>query len=156
MVPLVGQNWSAGLVDRVNYSLRICYIGCLAWGATAAVIMWFGADFFVSAINEDAAVMTVAVAFLHIVPLSIGFMGMMTVATHGFNALRRPIPALWLSIARLILVYLPLALIGRALFGYIGVFWATAIANLVLGIISAAWLHRLIATLTSRPDSTTA
>lgn len=156
VVPLVGQNWSAGLVDRVNYSLRICYIGCLAWGATAAMIMWFGADFFVSAINEDAAVMTVAVAFLHIVPLSIGFMGMMTVATHGFNALRRPIPALWLSIARLILVYLPLALIGRALFGYIGVFWATAIANLVLGIISAAWLHRLIATLTSRPDSTTA
>ena len=79
---------------------------------------------------------------------------MMTVATHGFNALRRPIPALWLSIARLVLVYLPLALIGRALFGYIGVFWATAIANLVLGIISAAWLKRLITTLTGSQAST--
>ena len=61
---------------------------------------------------------------------------------------------LWLSIARLVLVYLPLALIGRALFGYIGVFWATAIANLVLGIISAAWLKRLITTLTGSQAST--
>ena len=153
VVPLVGQNWSAGLVDRVNHSLRICYIGCISWGATAAVIMWFGADFFVSGINEDPAVMTVAVAFLHIVPLSIGFMGMMTVATHGFNALRRPLPALWLSLARLVLVYLPLALIGRALFGYIGIFWATAIANLVLGLISAAWLKRVITASTNKMRS---
>jgi Na+-driven multidrug efflux pump len=115
--------------------------------------MWFGADFFVSGINEDPAVMTVAVAFLHIVPLSIGFMGMMTVATHGFNALRRPLPALWLSIARLVLVYLPLALIGRALFGYIGIFWATAIANLVLGLISAVWLKRVITASTNKMRS---
>jgi len=34
------------------------------------------------------------------------------------------------------------------------VFWATAIANLVLGIISAAWLKRLITTLTGSQAST--
>ncbi|MDA1207103.1 MAG: MATE family efflux transporter, partial [Proteobacteria bacterium] len=86
----------------------------------------------------------VAIEYLHIVPLSIGFMGIMTVATHGFNALRRPMPALGLSVARLLLVYFPLALIGRVLLGYTGVFWATALANLVVGIAAALWLKAVL------------
>ena len=44
VVPLVGQNWSAGLVDRVNYSLRICYIGCLSLGRNRRrdYVVWCG------------------------------------------------------------------------------------------------------------------
>ena len=85
-----------------------------------------------------------AVAFLHIIPLSIGFMGLITIANHAFNALRRPIPALILSISRLVIVYVPLAFIGSYLYGYVGIFAATALANILVGIVAVYWYQRVM------------
>ncbi len=152
VVPLVGQNWAAQEHARVSQSLTICYIACLVWGLTAAIIMWAGAATFVRSINSDPSVLTVAVRYLHIVPISIGLMGMMTVATHGFNALRKPLPALILSVARLLVIYLPLALMARSIYGYEGIFWATAFTNLLLGIASAVWLNKMLLGLRSEPS----
>ncbi|MGB1423997.1 MAG: MATE family efflux transporter [Pseudomonadales bacterium] len=144
VVPLVGQNWAAFEHERVHQSLTICYIACLLWGLTAAIIMWVGAGTFVHSINEDPSVLAVAVLYLHIVPISLGLMGVMTVATHGFNALRKPLPALFLSVARLLVIYLPLALLARSVYGYEGIFWATAFTNILLGIASAVWLNKML------------
>ena len=139
VVPLVGQNWGARRFERVNEALRICYIACLSWGLIAAVIMWLGADFFVRLITDDANLSDTAVTFLHIVPISIGFMGLITVATHAFNALRKPAPALILSVARLLVIYIPMALLASHYFGYVGIFAATAITNILVGIIAVVW-----------------
>jgi putative MATE family efflux protein len=145
VVPLVGQNWGAMQFDRVKEVMNTCYQGCLAWGLIAAVIMWVGAPYFVNVINADPTLVASAVSFLYIVPISIGFMGMMTVATHSFNALRRPGPALMLSLARLLVFYIPMALAGSYLFGYIGVFAATAAANVLVGMLAWAWNRRVLA-----------
>lgn len=144
VVPLVGQNFSGGRIDRVRQSLFVCYSACLIWGLIAALIMWVGADIFVTGFTSTELAQFVAVEYLHIVPLSIGFMGIMTVATHGFNALRRPMPALVLSVARLLLVYLPLAFIGKAFLGYTGVFWASAGANFLVAIAGVVWLRSVL------------
>ncbi len=144
VVPLVGQNFSGGRIDRVRQSLFVCYSACLIWGLIAALIMWVGADIFVTGFTSTELAQFVAVEYLHIVPLSIGFMGIMTVATHGFNALRRPMPALVLSVARLLLVYLPLAFVGKAFLGYTGVFWASAGANFLVAIAGVAWLRSVL------------
>lgn len=143
VVPLVGQNWGAYQFDRVREALNICYQACLAWGVMAAVIMWLGAPFFVSLINADPDLVESAVAFLYIIPISIGFMGMLTVSTHSFNALRRPGPALMLSLARLLVIYIPLALIGSHFWGYVGVFIATAATNVLVGLLGYGW-NRLV------------
>jgi putative MATE family efflux protein len=139
VVPLVGQNWGARKFDRAYEALRTCYIACLIWGLMAASIMWIGAGSFVHVINEDTNLVETAVAYLHIVPFSIGFMGILIVSTHAFNALRRPLPALMLSIARLMAVYIPLALVASHYYGYVGVFAATAITNVAVGIAGVFW-----------------
>ena len=143
IIPVVGQNWGAGLFDRARLAIRTCYLACIAWGVSAATLMWFGAAFFVGLITSDAQAASVSEQYLHIVPLSIGFMGILTVANHGFNAIRRPTPALVLSIARLIAIYLPLAVIAAEIFGFIGIFWAIALANLIAGLAAAAWFRHL-------------
>ena len=142
IVPLVGQNWGARKFARAYEAMRTCYIACLVWGAMAATIMWLGAPFFVAVINSDESLVDVAVMFLYIVPLSIGFLGLINVATHSFNALLQPVPALMLSITRLVIVYLPLAFIGGQLFGYVGVFAATAITNVTVGVVAVLWNRR--------------
>ncbi len=144
VVPLVGQNWGARQFKRVQQTLTTCYIACISWGIIAAVILWFGARFFVGSISDNPDLMDSAVAFLHIIPLSIGFMGLITIANHAFNALRRPIPALILSISRLVIVYVPLAFIGSYLYGYVGIFAATALANILVGIVAVYWYQRVM------------
>ena len=142
VVPVVGQNWGAALYDRAMLAIKTCYWACLVWGVTAAVLMWFGAPFFVALITNDELAATVAVEYLLIVPLSIGFMGMLTVANHGFYAIRRPGPALALSVARLVLIYLPLALIASYYFAYLGIFAAIALANVIAGLAAATWFRK--------------
>lgn len=144
VVPLVGQNWGARKFERVHEALNTCYVACLIWGLIAASIMWVGAEFFVNAINNDPLLVDVAVTFLHIIPFSIGFMGLIVVSTHAFNALRRPMPALFLSVARLLIVYLPMALIASHFYGFVGIFVATAITNVLVGIVAVIWNRRTL------------
>ena len=49
-----------------------------------------------------------------------------------------------LSLLRLVVLLIPLALIGRSLAGYAGVFGATAIANVTVGILALLWNNRTV------------
>jgi putative MATE family efflux protein len=144
VVPIVGQNWGAKRFDRVRDTLRICYLACHGWGLVAALIMWSGAAFFVSLINDDPALVEPAVTFLYIVPISIGFMGMINVANHAFNAIRKPVPALLISIARLLVIYVPTAFVLGEMMGYAGIFVATVVTNVVVGVVALLWNRRTL------------
>jgi len=142
--PLVGQNWGARLFERVHLALMLCYRYCLIWGVIAAVIMWVGGEFFVTLINEDPEVVATATSYLYIVPVSIGFLGMMNVANASFNALSKPMPPLILSLLRMLVVYLPLAIVAGRLYGYVGVFVVTAFTNVLVGLAAWRWNQAMI------------
>ena len=137
--PFIGQNWGARLYERVREALRLSYRFCLAWGAFAAVLMAIVGGPLVALINDDPEVVEAAAIFFLIVPFSIGFMGMNNVATSSFNALGKPIPPLVLSINRMLVIYVPMAMFGSYLFGYPGIFGATALANVLNGVAAAYW-----------------
>lgn len=137
--PLVGQNWGARRYDRVREALNLGYRYSLVWGFMAAVIMWLGAPAFVGFITEDPEVMAAAVSYLYIVPISIGFMGMVQVANASFNALSKPVPPLVLSVARLMIVYIPLAVLAGHLFGYTGVYVVTTLVTVIFGLLGWRW-----------------
>jgi putative MATE family efflux protein len=136
--PFIGQNWGARQFDRVNAALRICYLFCLSWGVLTFVFMWLAGEWLVSLINDDPDVVATATAYLLIIPLSLGFMGVMSVASSCFNALGRPAPPLVLSLLRLVVVLIPLAVLLGMHFGYVGIFLALGISNVVVG--TMAWL----------------
>ena len=142
--PLVGQNWGAGRYDRVDEALRLGYRYCLIWGVIAAAIMWLFGETFASLISRDPQVVEVATMFLYLVPISIGFMGMVNVANASFNALSKPLPPLVLSLARLLGVYVPAAIVAANLFGYVGVFVVTSLVTVIFGLIGRGWNRYLI------------
>jgi putative MATE family efflux protein len=137
--PVIGQNWGAALYDRVRETLRLSYRFCLAWGAFSGVLMAVIGGPVVALLNDDPEVIEVAAVFFLIVPFSVGFMGMGNVATSSFNALGKPIPPLVLSINRMLVIYVPMAMLGSHLFGYTGIFAATALANVLTGLAAAYW-----------------
>jgi Na+-driven multidrug efflux pump len=142
--PLVGQNWGARLYDRVDEALRLSYRYCLIWGALAAMIMWAAGAWFAGLISEDADIVYTATLYLYLVPISIGFTGMVNVANGSFNALSKPGPPLVLSVLRLLAVYIPLAIVAAQLFGYVAVFVVTSLVNVLFGIAGWWWNRRTI------------
>ena len=142
--PFVGQNWGAQRFDRVRMALSLCHGFCLSWGVVSLLVMLVAGRWFVGLINSEPEVVETAATYLLIVPISLGFMGVMGVASACFNALGKPTPPLVLSLLRLVVVLIPLALLGRWLAGYAGVFAATAIANIAVGILALAWNNRTV------------
>ncbi|MCG8378045.1 MAG: MATE family efflux transporter [Proteobacteria bacterium] len=142
--PFIGQNWGARQIDRVKRALFLCHSFCLAWGAVTFLFMIvFGATL-VGLIDDNPQVVATAEVFFLIIPLSIGFMGMMQVANSSFNARGLPRPALIISLLRGVLLGIPLAVIGDVLWGYTGIFLATAVTNVVLGLLAWHWNRRSV------------
>jgi Na+-driven multidrug efflux pump len=96
-------------------------------------------EWLVSLIDDNQIVVDVAGAFFLVIPLTIGFMGIMQVANSSFNARGRPTPAFVLSLVRTLVFYIPLAILGDWLWGYLGIFIATAFTNVSLGIVAWYW-----------------
>lgn len=149
--PVAGQNWGAGLYARVRQVMRTSTIFCIGWGAFSFAVLWLTVDSIVSLINDDQVIVEIAGLYLIVIAFSLGFVGIQNAASFCFNALGKPGPALMLSIIRLIVLYLPAAIVANAWYGYLGIFWATAIVNVVAGVISWIWNTSAIAEARTRP-----
>jgi len=137
--PFVGQNFAAGRERRIFRALWLCTVFCLASGLVIAGILALSSDFLPRLFSDSEAVMEVTRLFLWVVPVSYGTYGMVMVMNAAFNGLGKPMPAVWISVARILVLYVPLAFIGQSLYGLIGIFAAYAIANIVSGIGAYAW-----------------
>lgn len=137
--PFVGQNFAAGRERRILRALWLCTLFCLAAGMVIAGILALLSDVLPRLFSDSEAVMEVTKLFLWIVPISYGTYGMVMVMNASFNGLGKPMPAVWISVARILVLYVPLAFIGLKFYGVVGIFAAYAIANIVSGIGAYAW-----------------
>ena len=137
--PFVGQNWGAQLYGRVKRSLRLSFFFCLAWGGLVAVLLGTMGSGMAALFDSDPEVVRSASVYLTLVPISYGALGVVFAASSALNGLGKPMLALGMSLFRLLLLYLPLAYLGSQLFGIFGIFGATCLSNLLVGI--WAWLR---------------
>jgi Na+-driven multidrug efflux pump len=120
-------------------ALKQSYIFCLILGAALAVIVAIAAKPVAGLFSEAPGAIEVAALYLWIVPISYGAAGIVMLVNASFNGLGQPLPAMTISITRMVIVYIPLALLGRALFGIPGIFAAYAVTNLLTGAGAAVW-----------------
>lgn len=144
VAPFVGQNWGAKQDARVSEGLRLSYRFCLAWGLVCFVLLGPFGEPLVAVINDAPELVTAAGWFLVIVPVSFGLLGVGQVASSLFIALGKPMPPTVLSIARTIVVYIPLAVLFDHYWGYIGIFVALCLSNVVFGVIAWLWARFMI------------
>ena len=142
--PFVGQNMAAGEADRIFRALKLCTLFCLGTGIAIAVILAALSGFLPSLFSDNPAVTDVTTLFLLIAPVSYGAYGMVMVMNASFNGMGKPIPAVYISVARMIAIYLPLAYLLNRMFGIPGIFAAYAAANVITGIIAYAWARSSI------------
>jgi putative MATE family efflux protein len=137
--PFVGQNISAGRSDRIYEALRLCLFFCLGTGLVITVLLALSAGFIPTLFSDNPQVTDVSTLFLVIAPISYGAYGIVMVMNASFNGMGKPMPAVHISVARMAVIYVPLAFIGERFFGITGIFVAYAIANILTGLIAYTW-----------------
>lgn len=140
--PFISQNFGAGKLARVQEA----YLGTLKFVMVCQFAIYIVLVVIAGGIGalfaNDQAVIDIIKLFIYTLPLSYGLQGVIILSNSSFNALHKPINALFLSIVRLFIFYLPFAYIGNALAGLIGLFIGAAIGNLFTAVIAYKWFMK--------------
>jgi putative MATE family efflux protein len=142
--PFVGQNLAAGKERRILEALRLCVLFAIGSGLVIALLLAASADFLPSLFSDSANVIGVAGTYLWIAPIGYGGYGVVMVVNATFNGLGKPMPGVAISVGRMLVLYLPLALIGMFLFDARGVFAAYTAANVVAGVLAYTWAVKTV------------
>lgn len=143
--PFFGQNFSADQYGRLFEARRLITRFCIGYGLFLAVVMSLLARPVAGLFSDSETIQEVAVHYIWLVAWGYGAHGLVMSVNAAFNGTGRPIPAVVISVSRVFVLFLPLALLGRWLFDLEGIFASTAICNVLLGVIAWHWLGRHIA-----------
>ncbi|MBL4584314.1 MAG: MATE family efflux transporter [Pseudomonadales bacterium] len=150
IAPFVGQNFGAQKYQRIGQGLKSVSILTVGCGLILATILYLFATPIISIFNDDIAVVRVATDFLIIVPISFIGAGLVMVTSASCNALGKPRAAIILAVARFMVFLVPLAFLLGHYFGYVGIFWATFLANFIAAVVAVIILRGLPSVNTKR------
>jgi Na+-driven multidrug efflux pump len=138
--PFFGQNIAAGKFERLVEARRVISRFCLRFGLLLAAALCLIAEPLSALFTESIAIREVAVDYIWLVSMSYGAYGLVMSVNASFNGIGRPLPGVVISAMRVLVVFLPLAFLGRWLFGLPGLFGASALSNLGIGALAYNWL----------------
>ncbi|OFE11596.1 MATE family efflux transporter [Pseudohongiella acticola] len=136
--PFVSQNLGAGRLSRIEEACRLSMRFVLGWQLLIYLLMAAGASFIAWVFTRDEEVASIIRLYIWIMPLSYGMQGVIILCNSALNAIHRPMVALYLSITRFFVLYVPLAWVGSMLFDLPGFFAGAFIANVLMALLS--WL----------------
>ena len=142
--PLVSQNFGAGLLRRVQLAYHLSARFVMFWQLAVYLLLAVAAVPLAGLFSQEPEVVRIICLFIWIVPLSYGLQGIIILTNSSFNALHRPANALWLSLIRLFVFYVPLAWAGGKLYGVIGLFAGCVLANIFTAMIAWRWFNRTV------------
>jgi len=97
------------------------------------------AGFLPSLFSDNTDVIGIAELYLWTAPVSYGAYGVVMAINASFNGLGSPMPAVGISVGRMLVLYVPLAIVGMKFFDAAGIFAAYAAANIISGAIAYQW-----------------
>ncbi|MFP4431205.1 MAG: MATE family efflux transporter [Spirochaetaceae bacterium] len=143
--PFFGQNFAAGNRDRLLTATRWATVYAVGWGAVLYAAVLVAGEALAAIFTDDPKVARIVVRYLVIVAGSYGLQGLVLFGASAFNGLNLPLRAATVALVRLFVVYIPLALVFRALFGLSGIFWGAFGANVCAGLLAFVWTRRTVA-----------
>ena len=144
--PFVSQNLGAGRLERITEACRLSMRFVLGWQLLIYLLMAAGASLIAWVFTRDEEVASIIRLYIWIMPLSYGMQGVIILCNSALNAIHRPMVALYLSMARFFVFYVPLAWIGSTLFGLPGFFAGALLGNVLMALLSWVTFRRVLST----------
>jgi putative MATE family efflux protein len=144
VLTMVGQNVGAREYDRAAHTAwTAAWMAMVAMEALGVLFfltprLWM-AIFLGRETPENADVMAHGVAFLRTTSLTFMFIGLSIVVSSAFQGAGKGLPALVLTLLRLVVIAVPLAVVLSRFMGVQGVWTAIAASSVVASIAAAAW-----------------
>ena len=122
MQPIVGYCWGAGLYARARKTIELALGAALAITATAEVFLLTFPHVFVRAFTNDPEVVRLTVWGVRILQSTFAIVGFQVIGTVVFQALGFAGPALFLSMSRQVIFFIPALVFLPRFWGVTGVF----------------------------------
>ncbi len=139
---MTGQNIGARKLDRAaetnHFGARAMLVGLTVLGAVVLI----APEPIAAVFTNDPAVITQSATFLRFSALSFGFIGVMRAYTGGFRGAGKTMIAAAVSVISLGLVRLPIAWLGTAALGTVGLWIAFPVSNVAGGLVAYLWFKR--------------
>lgn len=130
MAPLIGQNFGAGLTDRVNEAITKGLKFSFFYAVLCALCLFLVAQTLSSIFSEAENVHDFVEGYLIYVPISFIGLNMFLVMTSSMNAMGRSKGALLLNVFKSFVIALPLAWLLTDLYGQNGFFLSVVLTNI--------------------------
>jgi putative MATE family efflux protein len=149
-MPIAAYNYGAGDLARVKEAFRtaikvvtvICLFG---W-----VLIQIFPGMFIRIFSNDPQVIQQGITSLRIINVFLPLIGFQAIGATTYQAIGRGLAGFILSIARQVLVFLPVVLIFKVIFGLNGIFLAFPAADLGASLVTAIWLRHTFKQFNSR------
>ena len=144
IVPIVAFNYGAQKRKRMMGTVKLGMIYAIGYMAIGLAVFQIFPEMLLGFFNmNDAASLSVAVPCLRIISLSFVFAGFCIIAGSVFQALGKSIYSMFVSIARQLVVLIPVAYILASLGEVTAVWWAFPIAEIMSVIASLVFFIRI-------------
>lgn len=143
VITMVGQNTGARQFHRVRRATVIgAYIGALIMGSIG-VVYFLLPQTMVSVFTQNASIIHFGSQYLRIMALSYAFLAVCMVYGGAFQGMGKAVPALIITLLRVALFSIPLALFLSLIMGWavLGLFWGMTLANIMAAVISVLWFR---------------
>lgn len=135
-VPLLGQNLGAGKLDRVHEIIRKSQLYAILYGALMWCLFIFTGHLIAGLFTDNQVVIDTVGRYLLIVPITYGLQGVFLIQTSTLNVLNRPMHSAVLSILRLFVVYVPMAIFLSHYWRLTGIWIALDLSFVLLVLLS--------------------
>ena len=141
VITIVGQNVGAKKFDRAEKTVWRAGLLAGIFMECVGIIFFIMPRFWISIFNKHPDIINYGTSYLRIVPLSYAFIGLGIIISTAFQGAGKGYPSLMLTIIRLFVLNIPLALIFAFVMdlGLKGVWMGIMVSIILSGIISAIW-----------------
>lgn len=146
LLPIVAQNYGAGLHDRVREALRFCAKAGVAMMLAGSLVLWFAARPAMALFSGDPEVIRIGGDYLHVD----GFMLPVYILLFALNSflqgLKRPVATVWIGLYRqgfgvAFFCYLFVTLFGLGTWGV----WYAILVSVFTGLLLSFWVTARVA-----------
>ena len=143
VAPVAGQNFGAGLADRVRATFKDAVLMALGMMLLLVIVTHIAPDAMVRVFSKDPAVIAVGVEYLKIISWNFLASGVIFVASSMFQAMGNTVPSLISSGVRILVIAIPLSFMSRMAGFQLNWIWYLAMgAVFVQLLLSLALLRR--------------
>jgi putative MATE family efflux protein len=140
--PVLGYNYGAGLWGRAHRAVRLSVIAATAISTAGFLLLQLFPGSLFGAFTADPGLRAIGARSLRAMTLGFAFIGFQVIGSTLFQALGKGGPALFLSMSRQVLLFLPLVIVLPRLLGLPGVWLAFPAADALSALVTFAFFSR--------------